>query len=314
MTSEKGKGRAHEDDRGNLEPLSPSESSSLLSRVAASASGLARSTFAPPRSSDLRESAAVLGNAGKGRPSSGGSGNSSWAESSRSSTQTTHQAGGPSEFRTGHNEEHVWQSENEFSSFLDGIESFTPSEHFGDYGRPGGGIGDGLDESWQRAQPTGHSVSSKAAFNIVSEQEYHDGDEVLAILSDPLHDPFETPLADDVNYDWGLSAEQISQLRAMTKDLLPPPNSHMVPSADNHLNLIPKFEDDNGQAIPTKEAWGEQWEGVLTRYTDEVWGDLLPIVKDARREIQDIRNDPSSVEQPKSLRRLVAILGHLKQP
>ena len=315
MSNDKGKGRAHQnDDGGNVQANEPSESSSLLSRVAASASGLSRSAFAIPHSNELNESAAsALSNAGKNHQSSTASGSSAWAESSRSSQQATLEAGGNS-FRTGHNEAHVRQSESEFSSFLDSIDSFTPSRDLGDDQRPPGGMEDALEEAWARAQPNGYNGSSNTAFNTVAEQERHDGDGVLAVLSEPAHDPFEAPLEDEEDYDWGLSGDQISQLRAMTKGILPPPESHLAPSPDHPLNLIPNFDEANGQTSANAETWEDQWEGVLTRYADEVWGGLLPIVKEARKEIKDIRNDPSSTEQPKALRRLVAILGHLKQP
>jgi hypothetical protein len=74
--------------------------------------------------------------------------------------------------------------------------------------------------------------------------------------------------------------------------------------------LNPTFE---GETIEAREHWREQWEGVLTRYTDEVWGGLLPLVKQAREEIEEMRNVGTVREKPTALRRLEAILGHLQK-
>lgn len=153
--------------------------------------------------------------------------------------------------------------------------------------------------------------------------------------SNDLQDPFEVPQEDEEDYDWGLSEQQLSQLRAMTKDLLPPPEPHAVISPDNPLNLVPAFTrmeaygnspqadthaeesymyfGSQSDPIGTREMWMEQWKDALTRYTDEVWGGLLPLVKEARKEVQKLQSDPSGTDQPKALRRLGAILGHLRK-
>jgi len=51
----------------------------------------------------------------------------------------------------------------------------------------------------------------------------------------------------------------------------------------------------------------------LTRYTDEVWGGLLPLVRQARQEMEEMGNEGSVKEKPTALRRLEAILGHLQK-
>lgn len=83
----------------------------------------------------------------------------------------------------------------------------------------------------------------------------------------------------------------------MTKDLFPAPAAHGAVDAGNPLNLVSEEFD-----------W-EAWEGVLTGYADEVWGGLLPLVREARREVEEGKGE---VEQSKALRRLGAVLGHLQ--
>jgi hypothetical protein len=348
MNCGKGKGRAAPDEDVKENGQNENLKASMLSRVAASASGLTRSAFSTPNSNDLDErTAAALANAGKGQPFAGRYGQSAWAESSKFSQQSNQpQASGPSTFRTGHEEEHVRQSENEFSAFLDGIDSFQPSENTGisqplDLGEIGTGhglvrhsekglsnFGDGIDsfqpleeDRFGEVTDSGDRVvgSPERYWNSVpipgrtaiAEQENRDGSKVLALLSGTgaIDDNFEAE-PEDENYDWGLSAEQVTQLRAMMKEIFPPPETHVGVSPDHPLNLAPSFEV---QSLDQREHWREQWEGVLTRYTDEVWGGLLPLVKEARQEVEDMRNGKSATEQPKALRRLGAILGHLQK-
>lgn len=66
---------------------------------------------------------AALANAGKGQPSTL-AGSSEWAESSEAH-QSTNQSSGSKAFKSGHNEQHIRQSEDEFSAFLDGIDLLT---------------------------------------------------------------------------------------------------------------------------------------------------------------------------------------------
>jgi hypothetical protein len=197
--------------------------------------------------------------------------------------------------------------------------------------------GEELGDAWTRSQAAGNlKRPSETRFRTIAEQEKSDGEDVLAMLSEPskLYAPFETP-EDEEDYDWGLSAEQMSQLRAMTKSLFPPPVPHTAMAPDHPLNLVPQFDkkDTNigishsdfhvdepymylgahAESAAAREMWRVQWEGVLTRYTDEVWGGLLPLVKEARKEIEGFRDDPIGIDQPKALRRLGAILSHLRK-
>jgi hypothetical protein len=168
-----------------------------------------------------------------------------------------------------------------------------------------------LYQAWENSHTAGHLHDSGVPQRTVAEQEINDGDDVLAILSSStaFEQEFEPPLEDE-DYDWGLSKDQLTQHRAMTKEIFPPPEAHLSVAVEHPLNLNPTFE---GETIEAREHWREQWEGVLTRYTDEVWGGLLPLVKQAREEIEEMRNVGTVREKPTALRRLEAILGHLQK-
>jgi hypothetical protein len=319
--SGKGKGRAVPEkvEKQPQKSDEPPEESSMLSRVAASARGLTRSAFIAPTSNELNDrAAAALANAGKGQSSAGsGTGSTAWADTSQIPQPSTFQAGGSNAFKTGHNEEHVRQSENEFSSFLDGIDSFTPSKNFG----VAQDLGDQKMQFSQAWEQAGIRQDARFRSTTVAEQESRDGEDVLALLSESgaVENQFEAPPDHEEDFDWGLTVEQLSKLQAITKELFPPPEPHGNISVGNPLNLAPNFDPSESSmyshfsAKSSTEHWREQWEGVLTRYTDEVWGNLLSLVKEARKEVEEMRDGASASTQPKALRRLETILGHLRK-
>lgn len=329
MDEHKGKGRILDDQKEKSSLLDQSSGNpSLLSRIAASADGLTRSAFSPANSA---EASSVISNSGKGQSSGTTTSTSAQGESSRtfltSTTQQQQVAGSSNPLRGGHNEEHVRQSEAEFSHFLDGIDTFQPSDTSGREDGIATGSArsknvegeDSFDDAWLRSL---NAQASSSAPRNVAEQEHRDGEDVLAILSDPNafdYEQSETPLEDDENHDWGLSPEQLARLQAMTKELFPPAIPHGHVSTTSPLNLIPQFDVATSiqmtgySDIGAVDQWREQWEGVLTRYSDEVWGGLLPLVKEARQEAENMREMETGQIQPKALRRLEAILGHLQK-
>ncbi|KAK0127758.1 hypothetical protein ONS96_007270 [Cadophora gregata f. sp. sojae] len=312
MSSSKGKGRAEhlQDEPAQDSSTQESSSPSLLSRVAASATGLTRDAFITPNPNEFNHQAAsALSNSTKSQsvPNTGAS-SSTWTESSRASQVPSNTQASSSGLRAGHNEQHTQISENEFSNFLDGIDSFVPSEGFGEI--PESETSKGFDEAWELSH---HKPISRT----VTEQEQRDGSDVLAILSDPiaLDSQMDEPpplYEDDENYDWGLTSAQITKLREITKDILSAPPQHTSPSVDNPLNLLPDFQGQQG----AREQYIEEWEGVLNRYADEVWGGLAPLVREARKEVEEAKSNPAGNEEKremKAVRRLGVILGHLAQ-
>jgi len=152
-----------------------------------------------------------------------------------------------------------------------------------------------------------------------------DGLEVVKLLSSPSPPDFDPPRPSDF-VDWNLSPTQLSILRKMTEKIFPeaPQPQHPMPP-DHPLNLIPPSitTAESGTMPPGErlELWTEQWEDVLNSYQDDVWGDILPLVKEARQEVSDLANKEKTEkggeavaisEQPKALRRLGLILGHIR--
>lgn len=148
-----------------------------------------------------------------------------------------------------------------------------------------------------------------------------------------------------------LTSQQLDLLTKI-KAQLPQPPIHRAPAPTNPLNLLPSFDqlssDTNGQsgwnATTTLHAgesytyltsdstntWshGEvsnrqfrdgteahllQWLDVLNRYQDEVWGDILPLVQDARKEIEQAKNrNDNEVHEGPAVRRLGMVFAHLQ--
>jgi hypothetical protein len=318
MSDGKGKGRAspiRDEQPSTSTDANPLPSSSILDRVAASAAGLGRSTFSAPSRNELSETAfAALGSSGKGQSSSGNSSSSRAEELDRTGLPGgSVQQPQPSSFRSTHRDEHVQNTEAEFSSFLDGIDSFTPSNLTAE---PANSDRVDLERAWDSAATPGNASShvQQQGYQSVEEQQMRDGEGVLELLSAPgaSLESMYPPFAEEEAVNWNLSEEQLMVLRGMLDELFPIQDAHVGPRADHPLNLIPEASTLNGdEGI---QMWMEQWEGVLTSYADEVWGDLLPLVQEAREEVQAVKDDPEGLANgsQKALRRLGLILGHLR--
>lgn len=343
MDDDKGKGRASNLDDGDKPPIEGSplySSSSLLERVTASATGLAQSAFAAPTNNELSDAASgALTSTGKGRQLDRSSG--SWAESSHANQPsglpiTTGQS--LPTIRSGHREEHIRDVEDEFSSFLEGIDSFTPSSELR---QTTPSRGHEVDKPLERAHgstDTHRNQAGEVLYNTVDEQQRHDGDAVLSILSHSsvTSDELDSLPVEDEVINWGLTDQQISRLRALMDEIFPWPDQHVQISVEHPLNLVPNMVSNPATSDPAlsmgtsleesymyfgdvpqnkaRQVWMEQWEGVLTGYTDEVWGNLLPLVVEAREEVKVIKDDPgTNLEQLKALRRLRLVLDHVRK-
>src|SRR5436190_5080336 len=319
MNNGKGKGRANGDEDTENPSNSSQPPSSMAGRLTASAAGLAQSALMAPSRSELSNHAsAALASVGKS-PQAGGSQSSAWAESSRVSQQPPLPAlhGQPaSPFKAGHIEQHARDIEAQFTSFLGGIDSFTPSlESYGDTGitlrqeilRPPDGV--------ETRAVSADNQPGRYAYTSVEDQQRHDGDEVLAILSEPAEASVELNFSyvEDEAFNWSLTEQQLLRIREIIDDLFPPGGPHIALPPDHPLNLVPPMLSTSATTISTAanatddgstllfgsvisretamQAWMGQWESVLTRYADEVWGNLLPLVTEARKEIQASKDE-----------------------
>ncbi|KAI0966985.1 hypothetical protein F4678DRAFT_466070 [Xylaria arbuscula] len=94
------------------------------------------------------------------------------------------------------------------------------------------------------------------------------------------------------------------------------------------LNFVPEFISQDGNdeqlaqhlgvsnATEARDIWFNQWAHVLSSYTDEVWGDLGPLVTAARQELQSLSSSPeaATAEGLNAVRRLRQILAYVQGP
>jgi hypothetical protein len=193
-------------------------------------------------------------------------------------------------------------------------------------------------------KPDDHEPSGVSqAYSTASQLD--DGAEVRNLLSDPtIEFEFDDSLNDFSTSEPGIAANrhrtpvyselELEIITAMKSDLPPPPTHKDVPI--NHpLNLRPlsdveqeslpqqirEYEEalvSRGQSLATlpaedeRELWLSDWEDVLNGYSDQVWGNILPDVKAAKSELEDVRAGSASLDS-KTIARLKMILGHVHE-
>lgn len=285
----------------------PDAGDSMLCRIGKSAADLSRSIIRPASTtSDLADVVA----SGKPRPPS--SSKHVALEGSSSAAPTT------SGIRSGQTEAHTAAEEQSFSDFLDSTMTFVlaapaelePISQEPTRGSPG---------------PTIHRNMRAVVASSVAEQQERDGLEVVRILS---------RLEKGVpNYEGEIVVSE-TELKGLRQALFGDgsPAELSANDWDNALNFVPEILGDGGFGSKGPDAsadryshlgvtdpaeagslWLEQWNRVLTSYTDEVWGDLSGIVKRAQTEIEQVRQGsyfrPATAPAVQQLR---SILTHVR--
>ena len=151
----------------------------------------------------------------------------------------------------------------------------------------------------------------------------NDGAAVVALLSDPAFDIDEEPMDTWAvpTTDKGkakLGSQPVEQQLYISADPLAPTNPlGLLPDFNASWNPVAhasSFYEGNRSSDP---AFGDikPWTDILNRYHDEVWGDMLPLVDEAREELKSANNSPeSTLHDRPALRRLGMLLKHLHQP
>jgi hypothetical protein len=187
-------------------------------------------------------------------------------------------------------------NENDFSAFL------GTTQHA--YGEP---TGSGPDPEESQSQHVTHAVA--AAMN--------DGSEVVDLLGTGL-------IVEGDDDALHMTSEELGVLRRALLEGSP----SREPAWNDALNFVPDFISNGGSSeeyrqlaqhlgvsdtVEARNIWFSQWENVLSSYTDEVWGDLSPIVMAAREELQGISTSPEGTAHGlNAVRRLQQILAHVR--
>lgn len=269
----------------------PPEAESVLSRVGRSAASLSQSVLhGKPTASDV----ANLSSSEKAGPSL--SNNSSALGEASSTAARAGTSGSTGGFRSAQADAHAAAEEAAFSDFLDSTPAFVATDPAG------------LEQAWQRASggasviPGSQGAPRPGGAYSVAEQQAQDGVEVVRLLS-------QVTAEDAPNFEEGptISEDEMKNLR---QALFEEGASGQISATDwnNILNFVPDFLlGESGGSGPgasgnshmnlgvtepaeAGQIWLEQWNRVLTGYTDEVWGDLGSLVEEARTEVAQMRD------------------------
>jgi hypothetical protein len=190
---------------------------------------------------------------------------------------------------------------------------------------------------------TTNRTDQNSPINLTSLDQYDDGAEVRMLLSDPafnaLTDTFDMmstaePTEATVKelFSQPFSPEE-QHAADKIRSTLPSPPVHNPVAADHPLNLRPRSDEEkellqhelhdfefahDGMVKGTmsfssqsqREHWVSEWDDVLNSYSDEVWGNMLPDVKAAKNQLEEVRAGATTVDT-KAIARLKMILGHV---
>ena len=151
----------------------------------------------------------------------------------------------------------------------------------------------------------------------------NDGAAVVALLSDPAFDVNEEPTD-----TWAVPVTDKGKAKLESQPVEQQLYNWADPLAPvNPLDLMPNFNTSwtpptqsssyYGEASSGDLAFGDlqPWTAILNRYHDDVWGDMLPLVKEAREELKSANSSPEgTLHDRPALRRLGMLLKHLHQP
>ena len=151
----------------------------------------------------------------------------------------------------------------------------------------------------------------------------NDGAAVVALLSDPAFSVDQEPSSILDTESDGAEERTYGQLhtgKEPTKSIDTPHSSYrheLVPDFAAPWSLSHEFpataKGVYGKAYSQESrSWEIQpWIGILNRYHDEVWGEMLPLVQEAREELEGANEKQLGLEDGGAVRRLKMILQHI---
>jgi len=329
--SVKGKEKAKDKHEGTE---TEEKGTSLVSKVVASASGLARdlTNGANGELGSMLASSSAIG--GKSQSSNAADGNSAWRDQVAPSQIRT---GGPSQISS-QNTSTAFRSLQTKAPVDPQVNEFLSDSTFNSQGTYGNG---NSASTWTTQFKEGPETNNTAYINGSSNQpddtfipEIHDGAEVSQLLSDPTFSTDSDVM--DMNTAQDLTQEQVNDLFPQEftdteqhmvdymQSNLPPPPTHKPETLDDPRNLQLRGEieiltysledrlKDDGIVRPTiRVTWYNMLDDVLWGYTDQVWGELLPEVKTARKDLENMRVSGNNLDA-KAIARLKMILDHVR--
>ena len=153
-----------------------------------------------------------------------------------------------------------------------------------------------------------------------------DGAAVIALLSDPAFTMDEEPssaLEPETDGAEGRSYERLQTGKGLAESVA-------ILHLSSPLDLIPDFGapwnpndavsktrkriHERGQLLESGLGEIQPWIDILDRYHGEVWGDMLPLVKEAREELKAASGRQTMPRDGPAIQRLTMVLQHLGYP
>jgi hypothetical protein len=326
-SADKGKARAVDEPNGSTgqsatQATPKANSDSLATRVIDSATGLARDLVGSGNGSLTSTLAASASASGKIVPSIPGRGAQQPSESLQS-VQKNHVSSA-----NGTVQDEAFRTSEVNSTVAEEYEQFQQSSN---------PFVENVSVKTNEAAPTQWANEFRQQSHDVQAYSQDDGLEVQLLLSDPyfvamtddaVPEPDQTAADADDLFGGSFSVEEQEAAKELKADL-PPVPIHQPVAADNPRNLVANFENiiaggdghtglvaiESGNVVhfhseEQRKEWYSQWSGVLNQYTDEVWGDMLPLVREEQKHAEAIKEGKENLDS-KSVQRLNMILGHV---
>ncbi len=156
--------------------------------------------------------------------------------------------------------------------------------------------------------------------------QYNDGAAVVALLSDPA-------LTMDEEASSTLNLENARGKGRNYKRLQTEKRSAESGDAihlSNPLDLVPDFSarwnssqaslafqkngSEGGHLLEPRQRDVQPWIDILDKYHDEVWGEMLPLVREAREEFKAANENQTCSQDGPAIQRLKMVLQHLVNP
>lgn len=303
----------------------------LPGRIGASASGLLQSSFGRPSLRSAADTLASLNaDAGKGAPASSTpnvaeASSSSQAFSSRGGNVASEQCSTEETFRSEQGRRGITTQNGqvEFDEFVARPHRLDPdSQALDDEFSPSvqKAAHSHIQEQYNGSNPAQEEANSERILARSEQQSIHnnDGAAVVALLADPgfsaetdPNDSVTSMAPDNCGYLLGEKQQRKSIDPSDPRnplDLVPGfDSSWKTARLPNHFYQDSTLNSNFGDIQP--------WAEILDRYHDEVWGDMLPLVKEARKELEAAKASPEGALQNRpAIRRLGMLVKHLNYP
>lgn len=152
-----------------------------------------------------------------------------------------------------------------------------------------------------------------------------DGAAVVALLSDPAftidEEPSSTLDLENNGRKQDYERLKIRKAPGKTVDALHPSNAlHLMPDfgapwSSIHASVATqKGIHERGRFLESRFGNVQPWIDILDTYHDEVWGDILPLVQEAREELKAANENWTCHQDGPAIRRLKMVLQHLGSP